>query len=740
MTDRRFERAALEYAARGYHVFPCKARGKEPLTPNGWHDATRDERTILQWWDRWPDANIGVACGPSGIGVADMDSKAGADPRELLPAFDGYPVVWTGEAPEPSPEYPNSLPDVRGAHVYFRAQLATCKTKLAGVEIRGAGAYVIAPPSVHPSGVPYEGDVPAVADLPEAPAGLADFLIASSPASAPVPEDDERLAQGNRHEGLLAWARSRLTARGILGPVALDAMRGHNARVCVPPLEDAEVVRLWKHLEGSKIAASERAKAARVAPRADPGPAEPATPTPAGRPWPAPLADAAFHGLAGRFVRTVAPHSEADPVALLVQLLVGFGNLIGRGPGWRVEADFHATNEFAILVGDTAKARKGLSWGRVRQLLDQVDDEWTRGHVVDGLASGEGLVWHVRDPITKRRKAKKNERADADADGFVTITEDAGVTDKRVLIHEPEFAHVLNVIAREKSTLSPTLRALWETGNRNGLTKNDPTRTTGAHVSVIGHITAAEFRAHLTTTEQANGFANRFLIVCVRRARFLPFGGNLEPGALGLVAAQFREAVDYARTTKTLSWSLGAQLWDDVYADLSTGAPGLFGAITARAEPHVMRLAVIYALLDKSKVIDLPHLEAALAVWRYCEESAAYVFSGTVGHPLADRLLALMRNAGASGITRGELRDAVSHKIGTTDFNVALGHLRRLRLATVERQPSGERGGRPREIWFATQGEETRSEGEETGTPEDSSPVDPVSSPLHKNAFSEGEA
>jgi hypothetical protein len=201
-TDRRFERAAVDLAARGYHVFPVKPRGKEPLTEHGWQDATRDERTILQWWDRWPTANIGIACGPSGISVADMDSKAGADPRELLPAFDGYPVVWTGEAPDRSPEFPNALPDVRGAHVYFRAQLPTTKTTLPGVEVRGIGAYVLAPPSVHPSGVEYEGSVPAVADLPEDPAGVTDFLIAASPASTTAPEDDERLTEGTRHAGL----------------------------------------------------------------------------------------------------------------------------------------------------------------------------------------------------------------------------------------------------------------------------------------------------------------------------------------------------------------------------------------------------------------------------------------------------------------------------------------------------------------------------------------------------------
>jgi putative DNA primase/helicase len=158
MTDRRMERAALALADAGYFVFPCKPRAKEPLTKNGWKDATRDEGQILRWWDRWPDANIGVACGPSGIAVLDIDAKAGADPREVIAGLglDGYPTVWTGEAGAPDADNPNSLEGVRGAHVYFRSDLSTCKTTVPGVEIRGGGGYVLAPPSVHPSGVPYE--------------------------------------------------------------------------------------------------------------------------------------------------------------------------------------------------------------------------------------------------------------------------------------------------------------------------------------------------------------------------------------------------------------------------------------------------------------------------------------------------------------------------------------------------------------------------------------------------------
>src|SRR6516225_5615343 len=83
-----------------------------------------------------------------------------------------------------------------------------------------------------------------------------------------------------------------------------------------------------------------------------------------------PIVDpAALYGLPGEVVRTIGPHTEADPVAILAQYLVATGNAIGRGPHYRVEGDRHGTNLYAVLVGDTAKARKGTGWGRVRQIM-----------------------------------------------------------------------------------------------------------------------------------------------------------------------------------------------------------------------------------------------------------------------------------------------------------------------------------------------------------------------------------
>ena len=110
-------------------------------------------------------------------------------------------------------------------------------------------------------------------------------------------------------------------------------------------------------------------------------------PPPAG--WPTPPAAAVYHELLGEIVTTIAPHTEADPIAILTQLLVSFGAAVGRGAYFQVEATRHHPNEFMLLVGDSSRARKGSSWDHVRRLLAALDPT-IEPRIMTGLSSGEG--------------------------------------------------------------------------------------------------------------------------------------------------------------------------------------------------------------------------------------------------------------------------------------------------------------------------------------------------------------
>jgi hypothetical protein len=161
-----------------------------------------------------------------------------------------------------------------------------------------------------------------------------------------------------------------------------------------------------------------------------------------------------------------------------------------------------------------------------------------------------------------------------------------------------------------------------------------------------------------------------------------------------------QEALAFARRTDELRFTPQAEkLWCRVYPKLSADIPGLLGAITARAEPQVLRIAMVYALLDRSRFIAKKHLRAALAVWRYCEDSARCIFGDAFGDPVVDTILRQLRDS-PEGLTRNDIREMFSRNKSEGEITRALGVLEQHGLIHCEQE---ETGGRPAERWFATQ-------------------------------------
>ena len=166
-------RAAISLARKGMAVFPCLPRAKEPATEHGCLDATTDQEIIRQWWDERPDCNIGVACGTaSGIFVVDIDGlDAELEVRRLEAAHSTLPSTVESVT-------------ARGRHLFFRMPTTPVKntvSKIAlGVDTRSSGAYVVVPPSIHPSGRAYAWSVDSAKTFAEAPAWLLDRITERS--------------------------------------------------------------------------------------------------------------------------------------------------------------------------------------------------------------------------------------------------------------------------------------------------------------------------------------------------------------------------------------------------------------------------------------------------------------------------------------------------------------------------------------------------------------------------------
>jgi hypothetical protein len=408
--------------------------------------------------------------------------------------------------------------------------------------------------------------------------------------------------------------------------------------------------------------------------------------------WPAELEREAFCGLAGEIIKALEPYTEADPAALLTNLLVAFGNVIGRRPYWSFDGSPQFLRLNAVLVGETSKGRKGTSWGPVRSLLEKVEPSWAADKITSGLSSGEGLIWAVRDEVVERRPIKDREGR---ISTYQDVVADHGVADKRLLVFEDEFGRLLKVMAREGNIVSSVIRQAWDSGNISSMTKNAPVKATSTHISIIGHITRDELVRYMTETDAANGFANRFLWVMTKRSRILPEGGQLPQTEARILAERLGAAVEHAKSVQEIKRDEAAtQTWCRIYEELSEGKPGLIGSVLSRSEAQVMRIACLYALLDQSTQIREEHLFAALAFWRRAEASVHYIFGSATGDQHADAILRAMRVKGR--VTRTEINNLFHRNIPKERIDAALAVLEHLGLAERSEE---ETEGRPVSFW-----------------------------------------
>jgi hypothetical protein len=212
-------------------------------------------------------------------------------------------------------------------------------------------------------------------------------------------------------------------------------------------------------------------------------------------------------------------------------------------------------------------------------------------------------------------------------------------------------------------------------------------------------VTEDELRRYLSETDQANGFGNRFLWVCSRRSKLLPEGGQVPEVGLVPLVKRLSSAMDFARESGEMKRSDQArELWRSIYGQLSEGKAGLLGALCGRGEAQVTRLSMVYALLDRSATIKRKHIEAALALWNYVEESVRHTFGDPVGDATADTILAALRIAPA-GLSRTDISNLFARHRNAAEIMNALDKLKKLGHAFVR---ASETAGRHEQRWFAS--------------------------------------
>jgi hypothetical protein len=239
-------------------------------------------------------------------------------------------------------------------------------------------------------------------------------------------------------------------------------------------------------------------------------------------------------------------------------------------------------------------------------------------------------------------------------------------------------------------------------GDRLCVMTKKETVASNVHISVVGHITKEELQNALTDTDMVNGFGNRFFWACSRRPHLLPRGGELQDGddRLNAIVLDVSEGVRFAQTAGELRFNAEAlNMWDREYGKLTSDRSGLLGAVLSRASTLVMRASLIFALSTRSREVELQHLRAALEIWRYCEASAKFIFGDRTGDPVADLIMAELRNM-PEGLSRTDISNLLAGNKPKATIELALRTL--ATSGAAQRIPTSTGKGRPAERWVAT--------------------------------------
>jgi len=391
----------------------------------------------------------------------------------------------------------------------------------------------------------------------------------------------------------------------------------------------------------------------------------------AAKPRPTAMRREAFSGVAGEFVALLEPVLETDRASILSNVLACAGVLFQRAAHYKVTADTHYPADYFLTVGNSSISRKGTTTNAVLEVIERAQGGF-KDKILHGLSTGQGLIAAL---------IKKRPEGEEQVDDVETIPEPIAAS---VLVEISEFVELLAVMKRDENTLSAVLRDAWDGKPMGVLTRKDPIKVQNVSLSAIAHITRKELLERLTSTDRANGFANRFLFIWTQRVKLLPRGdmGHLDCNA---VVAKLHAAVEAAQGAGELRRDDEAEtLWAEEYKRLTARGETMTDALLSRAEAHVVRLSLLYALLDSAREIRKEHLRAALAVWDYCEESVRYVF-GDAADPDYSKILGKLEHG---PLTTSEIRRAAfgDHKTPewVAEKMAELRELRKVRVGTKE--------------------------------------------------------
>jgi hypothetical protein len=462
-----------------------------------------------------------------------------------------------------------------------------------------------------------------------------------------------------------------MVSKGISENAVLAALLEENNDRCNPKLSKSEVIKIVKSIAKYNSSSKNKVQRVNIPPKSDVH------------------KDDVEIGVIKDIIKSVMHNTEASYMSIVFSFLAAFGNIIGRDIFFSVGGGRHHTNLFTCIVGRTSRARKGTSWSITEKIFEQFNPNWLVNNVSSGLYSGEGLIHNLRDPKTEYDKKTKQ-------DEII----DNGVSDKRFLCVEEEFSTVLNHSKNQMSILSSTLRSAWDGKPLTTIIKNNREKATKPHLSIVSHITVEELKKCISSSDLVNGFANRFLWIYSDRSKKLSNAPGMPQEDILKVSEKLK-SIEYWVRGKGSDFQIlfdeqSEKIWHEAYDDLSEGVDGVVGKVTGRSEPQVIRIALIYAVLDKSDFIRKEHLRAALSLWSYCMKSADFIFGNSILDDINQSVMSGLENS-SNGLSKTEIHNLFNNHYTKSKIDMSLSFLKQALFVDSEIIPTN---GRPRTVYF----------------------------------------
>lgn len=330
-----------------------------------------------------------------------------------------------------------------------------------------------------------------------------------------------------------------------------------------------------------------------------------------------------LYGLVGDVALAGSDGNETNPFAIALNFLSYISCALGRGIYLPVGNTAHHPRLFGLHVGRSGRGRKGDSLSlviKIHEAINSLDPCISPQIHRGGLSSREGLATLIHDGFKQGNQ------------------EVPAVEDKRLWVVESEFANILQQGRRQGNTLSTALRDCWDGVCIKPATKTNRVFASRPHVCMSGAITPDELISLLGARELSNGFANRFLIIWAERTQITAFPQSTPNATISELAERTLNVLNFAKVGGSSHKENHIQMaitpeakaqYNAIYVKHLSQDHGIerVNAMLERRAPLLLRLAMVFAMCDRTIHIETAHLDAANAWIKYFTDSVQFVFT-----------------------------------------------------------------------------------------------------------------